>query len=566
MAKKKPEKNEEEEPRIGVFVCHCGSNIGGYIDCKTVAEIAKDLPHVVYTQDNLYTCSETGLANIKQGIREHNLNRVVVASCTPRTHEPLFRSCIEEEGLNPYHFQFVNIRDQNTWVHQKEPEKAFVKANELIMMGVAKAERLQALEKIVVDVTSTALVIGGGVAGITAALNLSNQGFETHLIEKEDKLGGRLNELYKIFPKDIEASELLESLKKKVESNSNLKVYTSAEVKTIEGFVGNFEIEIDQAGQIIPLKIGCIVVAVGSSLFTPEGYYGYDGEKRITQSQLEVKLKNDKLDANDVVMIQCVGARIEERKYCSNVCCMSALKNALAIKEKNPDAHITILFRDLFTPGTHYEAYYRRAREAGIVFITYNPDKLPKVEGDTLKVYNEYIGEEMSLPYDLLVLSTPLVANPENKALAQMLKVPLEENGFFLEAHVKLRPMDFATDGVYICGSAKWPVDITESISQGYAAASRASTILSHPQLEVEGATSSLPEYNKSLCTGCEVCISVCPYKAISKNEDDEIVITQVLCKGCGLCGATCTNHAIVIRHFTDDQIMAQIDAFGGIM
>ena len=558
------EKKEEEEPRIGVFICHCGSNIGGFIDCKEVAERAKNLPHVVFTQDNLYTCSETGLAEIKKGIKEHNLNRVVVASCTPRTHEPLFRACIEEEGLNPYLFNFVNIRDQNTWVHQKETDKAFIKANDVVRMGVAKAERLEALDKIMVNVTPTALVIGGGVAGMTAALNLSNQGFETHLVEKDNQLGGRLNGLYKLFPKDLEASELLEALKTKIESIPRLKVYTSATVKSIEGFVGNYEIEVEQGGNIIPLKIGCIIVAVGTSLFTPEGYYGYDGEKRITQSQLEVKLKNNDLKAEEIVMIQCVGARIEERKYCSNVCCMTALKNALIIKEKNPNAHVTILFRDLYTPGSYYEDYYRRAREEGVVFISYNPDKLPTVEGEAIKVYNEYIGEEISIPYDLLVLSVPLVANAENKALAQMLKVPLEENGFFLEAHVKLRPMDFATDGVYISGSAKWPVDLTESITQGYAAASRASTILSHNTLEVEGATSSLPEYNKALCSGCEICITVCPYKAISKNEDDEIVITQVLCKGCGVCGATCTNHAIVIRHFTDDQIIAEIDAFGG--
>jgi heterodisulfide reductase subunit A len=558
------EEKKEEETRIGVFICHCGSNIGGYIDCKEVAERAKSLPNVVFTQDNLYTCSETGLAEIKKGIQEHNLNRVVVASCTPRTHEPLFRSCIEEEGLNPYLFNFVNIRDQNTWVHQKVPDKAFIKANDVVRMGVAKAEKLEALDKIIVDVTPTALVIGGGIAGMTAALNLSNQGFETHLVEKDTQLGGRLNGLYKLFPKDQEASELLDVFKKRIESNPKLTVYTSAQVKNIEGFVGNYEVEVDQGGNIIPLKIGGIIVAVGTSLFTPEGYYGYDGEKRITQSQLEVKLKNGDLKANEVVMIQCVGARIEERKYCSNVCCMTALKNALAIKEKNPDAQVTILFRDLYTPGSYYEDYYRRAREAGIVFISYNPEKLPTVEGDMIKVYNEYIGEDISIPYDTLVLSVPLVANAENKALAQMLKVPLEENGFFLEAHVKLRPMDFATDGVYICGSAKWPVDITESITQGYAAASRASTILSHNDLEVEGATSFLPDYNRSLCSGCEICTTVCPYKAINKDENDEIEITQVLCKGCGVCGATCPNHAIVIKHFTDEQIMAEIEAFGG--
>ncbi|MFX1343956.1 MAG: CoB--CoM heterodisulfide reductase iron-sulfur subunit A family protein [Promethearchaeota archaeon] len=555
---------EEKETRIGVFVCSCGSNIGGLIDVHALAEYAKTLPNVVFTEDNLYTCSETGLAQIKNGIKEHNLNRVIVASCTPRTHEPLFRDCIEEEGVNEYLFDFVNIRDQCTWVHQKEPEKAFEKAKDVIRMGVARADKLEPLENITVDATPTALVIGGGVSGMTAALSLANQGFETHLVERENELGGRIKTLYKLFPSDQEAKILLENLKKNVESNKNLTVYTSAQVKNIEGFVGNYEAEVEQGGKHIDLSIGVIIVAVGASLFTPTGMYGYDGKIRITQHELEAKLQNNEVQAKDVVMIQCVGSRNEERAYCSNVCCMTALKNALIIKENSPEANVTILFRDLYTPGTHYEDYYRRAREEGIIFMEYTLEKEPQVEESQIKFYNEYLGEEVIVPYDLLVLSTPLVANNDNKALAQMLKVPLEENQFFLEAHVKLRPMDFATDGVFICGAAKWPVDITESITQGYAAASRASTIISHDTIEVEGATSFLPEYNKTLCTGCEVCITVCPYKAIRKNEDDEIEITQVLCKGCGVCGATCTNHAIIIRHFTDEQILSEIYAFGG--
>ncbi|MHA2281898.1 MAG: CoB--CoM heterodisulfide reductase iron-sulfur subunit A family protein [Promethearchaeota archaeon] len=554
----------EEETRIGVFVCSCGSNIGGLVDVKALAEYAKTLPNVVFTEDNLYTCSETGLAQIREGIREHNLNRVIVASCTPRTHEPLFRDCVEEEGVNEYLFNFVNIRDQCTWVHQKQPEEAFEKAKDVIRMGVAKATKLEALENITVDATRTAIVIGGGVSGMTAALSLANQGFKTHLVEREKELGGRIKTLYKLFPNDEKAEVLLDNLKKNVENNKNLTVYTSAQVKNIEGFIGNFEVEVEQNGNRIDLTIGVILVAVGASLFTPTGMFGYDGKIRITQHELEGKLQNNEVKANDVVMIQCVGSRNDERAYCSNVCCMTALKNALIIKENDPEANITILFRDLYAPGTHYEDYYRRAREEGIVFIEYNLEKKPQVEENQIKVYNEYLGEEMIIPYDLLVLSTPLVANNDNKALAQMLKVPLEENQFFLEAHVKLRPMDFATDGVYICGSAKWPVDIIESITQGYAAASRASTIISHDTIEVEGATSFLPDYNKSLCSGCEICVTVCPYKAIRKNEEDEIEITQVLCKGCGVCGATCTNHAIIIRHFTDEQILSEIHAFGG--
>jgi len=558
------EEKDSEEIRVGVFVCSCGSNIGGFVDVEALAKYAAGLPNVVYGMSNLYTCSETGLATIKKGIEEHNLNRVIVASCTPRTHEPLFRDCCEEAGLNPYLFNFVNIRDQCTWVHMKETEEAYLKSMDLIKMGVAKACKLESLEKIVVDLTPTALVIGGGVSGMTAALSLSNQGFKTALVEKEAQLGGRLNSLYKLFPSDQEASVIIDNLKKKVGSNKNLTVYTSSKVKSIEGFVGNFEVGIEQEGTDIDLTIGVIVVAVGASLFTPTGMYNYDGNKRITQQELETKLMKNEVKSKDVVMIQCVGSRIDERVYCSSVCCMSALKNALIIKEKDPNAHITILFRDLYTPGTAYEDYYRRARETGIIFIEYSPEKMPNVEENKIKVFNAYIGEEMIIPYDLLVLSTPLVSNDDNKALAQLLKVPLEENGFFLEAHVKLRPMDFATDGIYICGAAKWPVDITESISQGYAAASRASTIISHDTIEVEGATSFLPEYNKSKCTGCEVCISVCPYKAINKNEEDEIVITQVLCKGCGVCGATCPNEAIIIRHFTNEQILSEIYAFGG--
>jgi len=556
--------SEQEVIRVGVFVCHCGSNIGGLIDCKALAEYAKTLPNVVFTEDNLYTCSENGLASIKNAIKEHNLNRVVVASCTPRTHEPLFRECISEEGLNPYLFNFVNIRDQCTWVHMKHPKEAFEKAKDLIRMGVAKAVKLEPLDMIMVNINPAALVIGGGVAGMSAALNLSRQGFKTYIVEKEDKLGGRLNTLYKLFPYDLEASEFVEKIISNVNVAQNLEVLTLSRVKNIEGFVGNYEVEVDQNGNIINLTVGAIIVAVGSSTLTPEGMFGYDGIKRITQYELETKLKNNDLRAKEIVMIQCVGSRNDERPYCSSICCMTAIKNALIIKEKFPYVNITILFRDLYTPGTEYEEYYRRARETGLLFIKYDLDRIPVVEENQIRVYNEYIGEEMILPYELLVLSSPLIANKDNKELAQLLKVPLESNKFFLEAHVKLRPSDFATDGVFIGGSAKWPVDITEAITQGYAAASRASTILSHETIKVEGATSSLPEYNKNLCTGCEVCIKVCPYHAIRKTEEDEIEIIEALCKGCGVCGATCTNQAIVIKHFTDPQILAEIFVFGG--
>ena len=557
-------KSEDEPIRIGVFVCHCGTNIGGVLDCEGLAEYAATLPNVVFSDHNLYTCAEIGLTTIKEAIEEHNLNRVIVCSCTPRTHEPLFRSACEEAGLNKYLFSFVNIREQCSWVHMKKPEDAFEKAKDLIKMGVARATKLEALETIVVDVDSSALVIGGGISGMNAASNLSKQGFKTYLVEKEKNLGGLLNSLYRLFPNDQESSELLKDIEGRIQADKNITVYTSAMITSIDGFVGNFEVEINQNGNSIRIKVGAIIVAVGATPLKPINLFGYDGKIRITQFELENVLKNYSLNANNIVMIQCVGTRNEERMYCSNFCCMSALKNALIIKEKNPDAHIAILFRDMHTPGIAYEEYYRRARESGIIFIKYSPEKPPIVEENKIKIYNEYLGTEIIIPYELLVLSTPLIANEDNKQIAQLLKVPLEENNFFLEAHVKLRPNDFATDGVYIAGSAKWPVDITESISQGYAAAARASTILSHDTLEVEGATAYLSEEYKDLCRGCEICLKLCPYKAIRKNEKDEIEIIQVLCKGCGVCGASCPKKAIKIKHFTNEQILSEIYAFGG--
>jgi heterodisulfide reductase subunit A len=306
------EKNKTEEIRVGIFVCHCGSNIGGIIDCKALAEYAAKLPYVTHTEDNLYTCSETGLTSIKKAIEEHNLNRVVVASCTPRTHEPLFRECISEAGLNKYLFNFVNIRDQCTWVHMKEPEKAFQKAKDLIKMGAAKAVKLEPLEIVMVNINPQALVIGGGVSGMSAALSLSRQGFMTYLIEKEEQLGGRLNDLYKLFPHNLDASEFLEKIKTNVENAQNLDIYTSSRVKNIDGFVGNFEVEIDQNNKIINLSVGAIIVAVGSSLFIPSNLFGYDGKRRITQYELESKLKKDDLNANNIVMMH------DSTKKCSD--------------------------------------------------------------------------------------------------------------------------------------------------------------------------------------------------------------------------------------------------------
>lgn len=549
-----------EDIRIGVFICHCGTNIGGFLDVPSLVEYTKTLPNVTFATDNLYTCSEVGLSLIKEKIEEHDLNRIIVASCTPRTHEPLFRITCQEAGLNPYLFEMVNIRDQCSWVHMKETEAATEKAKILIEMGVAKALLLQPLEKFKIDINPTALIIGGGIAGMTAALNLANQEFKVILIEKEQELGGLLRYLYKLYPTHDDASKVLE-VRNLVENHQKIKVITSTEPVKIEGFIGNYKVSVKRRDGIYDIDTGIIIVATGAQVLKPEGLFGYNGSTIITQLELEQLLKENKINVKNIVMIQCVGARNEERRYCSNICCMTALKNAMLIKELKPDANINIIFRDIQTQGTTYEEYYRKAREKGITFIRYIPEKVPIVKESYIEVYNDYLNQDISIPYDMIVLSTPLIANPDSVDLSKMLKVPLEENHFFLEAHVKLRPVDFATDGIYVCGSAHWPADIPETISQAYAAASRASTIISKDVLEVEGA---IAEVDEDLCVGCGICIKICPYNAISKDKNGIAHVTEASCKGCGLCGATCPENAITNHHFTTKQILAQILASGG--
>ncbi len=553
-----------EEIRIGVFVCNCGTNIGGVIDCKSLAEFAKDLPNVVFTQDNLYTCSETGLSAIKNGIEENSLNRVIVAACTPRTHEPLFRGICSEMGLNPYYFTFVNLREQCSWVHMKEQEKANIKAKDLIKMGVARVALLEPLEKYEVEVTPSTMIIGGGIAGMSAALTIANQGFKVFLVEKEKELGGLLNKLHKLFPS--ENPEEVLKIKNNINKNSNIIVYNSAIIKNIEGYIGNFDVTLLRDNVDIIFKTGTVIIATGAKIFKPVGFYDYEkNDKIISHLELEQQLKEGKITSKDniknIVMIQCVGSRIEERMYCSTICCMTALKNALILKKMYPEANVTIIYRDMYTPRTLHEDFYRKVREAMVTFLRFNPEKPPFVEDNKLKLYYQTYDDYLNLDFDLLVLSTPLVANDDSKQIGQMLKVPLEENGFFLEKHVKLSPVDFATDGVFLAGITKWPANISETITQGNAAAARALNIISKPMVEVEGTTANI---TSDLCVGCGICIKNCPYGAISRDEEDNVFVRDVLCKGCGLCGATCPQNAISIRHFKDEQISAEIQAFIG--
>ncbi|TEU19025.1 MAG: CoB--CoM heterodisulfide reductase iron-sulfur subunit A family protein [Dehalococcoidia bacterium] len=560
------EEKDLSHPRIGVFICHCGINIGAYVNVPDLVEYAKQLPNVVHAERNLFTCSEEGISAIKRGTKEYNLNRVLVASCTPRTHEPLFRAACEEVGLNKYLFEFVNIRDQCSWVHMREPQKATEKAKDLIRMGVAKARLLQPLEEIEMEVDPSALVIGGGIVGMEAALNLANQGFNIHLVEKEPELGGTLRSINKLFPINQEAVKLIKPLVEQIKSHPKIKTHLSSRVSQVTGFIGNFNINLDGKGKAEQFTVGTIIVAVGAEPLKPTGQYGYGKMNNVlTQLELEERMKKGKSLGQNVIMINCVGARVPERTYCSRICCMTAIKNAFLIKESNPKAKVWILHRDLMTYGVDFETYYRKAMELGVRFIRYSLERPPEIIGDekveNIKVYHELWRKEIELPCDMLVLTTPLIPAEDNQNISKMLKVSLDEFGFLLEAHLKLRPVEFAMDGIYICGSARWPTDVTEGVSQAYAAAAKAAGPLRMGYVKAEAINAVV---NEDECSGCGICELLCSFQAIElQPRDNKRVshINEAVCKGCGTCGAACPSGAISMHHFTDEQIIAQVEA-----
>ena len=551
--------------RIGAFVCHCGNNIGGVVNVPEVVAFASRLPDVIHAEDNLYSCSEAGLSAIKESIKKHKLNRVVVASCTPRTHEPLFKKACEEAGLNKYLFEFVNIREHCSWIHMQHKDEATEKAKILVKMGVAKAGFLEPQVEEESSVIPQALVIGGGVAGMSAALSIASQGIKVHLVEKEKELGGRLNKINSLFHTNQAPDEILLPLKKAVKLNKNIRLYLSSGVKNVSGYIGDFHITVDRNGKDVEFDGGTIIVAVGAEVFEPKKLYRYSKFSNvITELELEEKLKKGFKLKRGAVFINCVGARIPERPYCSKVCCLTSIKNAYALKIRNPKAKVYILHRDLMAYGADFERYYRKAQEAGVRFIRYTIDNPPKVIGkqkaEKVSVYHELFGKKVELPCDLVVLTTPLIPGRDNEAISKMLKIPLSEDGFFLEAHLKLRPVEFATDGIYICGSARWPSDVRESISQGYAAASKAMIPMKKGTITPEAITSFVDE---AKCIGCGTCIATCPYSAIEliEKEGRHIAkINTVQCKGCGSCVAACLNGAAQQRCFTDQQIIEMIN------
>ncbi len=557
-----------EAPRIGVFVCHCGTNIGGVVDVPSVKDYAATLPNVVFAADNLFTCSQDTQQIIRQKIKENNLNRVIVAACTPRTHEPLFQETIQEAGLNPYLFEFANIRDQNSWVHQHNPEEATKKAKDLIRMAAAKASLLEPIEPIQIDVNSNALVIGGGIAGMSAALNLADQGFKTYLVERETQLGGHALHIHQTWNgKDVSA--FLTEFKKRVESHKNIEVLLGSEVASIDGFVGNFISKI-QAGDIQrEIKHGAVILATGGKAFEPNEYLYGKSSRVMKWHELDYMFDKepDKLNkANGIAFIQCVGSREPDHPYCSKVCCTSSVQSAIRIKEKKPDMRVYILYRDIRTFGQR-EELYRKARELGVIFIRYSLDKKPVVEKDgenglLITVKDHVLGRMIQIPVDYLNLATAILPTDGQKQIAQMLKVPINSDGFYLEAHIKLRPVDFSTDGVFVCGLCHYPKPIEESIAQAQAAAARAASLLVKKSIDIQPIVSVVDEKK---CIGCGLCELSCSFSAIRLKKvvgkGFRAENFSALCKGCGVCAAACPQHAIDMKHFREEQIRAAIHA-----
>jgi heterodisulfide reductase subunit A len=557
--------------RIGVFVCHCGKNIGGVVDVPVVRKHASELPDVVMSTENLYSCSEDAQVIISETIKKEKLQRVVIAACTPRTHEPLFQETIREAGLNKCLVEMVNIRDQCSWVHSHNKEEATEKAKGLVTMAVAKARHIKPLDELIIHVIPKGLVIGGGLAGMTAALSLADQGFESYLVERDSELGGNLRNLYYTITGD-DPQEFLRQIIERVRIHERIRVYTNAEIQSVDGFVGNFRTVLAVGSgddrYSVELQHGSVILATGAKpLETDEYLYGKN-ERVLLQPELEKKLATDSFvprDKESVVMIQCVDSRNEQHPYCSSICCGIAVKNALKIKSVNPKANVFILYRDMNTYG-FLEEYYTQAREKGVVFIRFDRDNPPKVsESDNrirVNVRDHILGSDITINADILALSTAIVPDNESES-DKALSVPRSSEGFYLESHVQLKPVDSYIDGIYICGMAHFPKSVDDSIAQAKASASKAGMLLSRGYVKAEPIVSSC-ETEK--CIGCSLCTHFCPYRAIKMNKVEkgkraEIIVAA--CKGCGVCASYCPTKAITMGRFTDEQINAQIEAFG---
>ena len=562
--KGRPEKPAErdvsdEEPRIGVFVCHCGKNIANYLDVPGVADAVKNMPGVVHVDDTMFACSEDAQAKIKDAIEEHGLNRIVVAACSPRTHADLFQDTMEEMGLNRYLFEMANIRNQCSWVHSDDAKRATEKAKLLTRMAVAKAARLAALQEHEIDVGDHTLVVGGGPAGMQTSLSLARAGQHVTLVEREDELGGKLLRLNTLFPTDIDAGKLAQDLARDVREEENITVMTSAEIEDVEGYIGNYEVSIDGTTH----HFDTIVLATGFQEIDPDGWYGYDGERVMTQLELDEALARDDLENPEtVVFINCVGAMEEERPWCCRVGCGNSLKNAKAVKQRYPDADVYILYKDLRVFGKDEEEYYMEVEgEDGVIFLRYSTDDKPEVTpGDGklhVAVHDNLLDDDVEIDADYVVLAMQLQGDSSAARLKKMLKVSSDPAGFFMEAHAKLRPLEFPSEGVYLAGGAHYPKNVADMFAQADGAASKAAIPMMRGYARSEGI---IAEIDSDVCSGCKMCIAVCPYGAIDFNEEDGVAeVTDVLCKGCGSCASVCPVGAITQKGYEDDQLTAMI-------
>jgi heterodisulfide reductase subunit A len=554
-----------EEIRVGVFVCDCGSNIAGVVNVPEVVEYAKGLKGVAFADEGRWSCSVDALASMQKSIKEHKINRVVIAACTPRTHEPLFKATIKEAGVNPYLLEFVSIREQVSWVHMSEPETATQKAKDLVKMGVAKATLLEEGEEIRLPVTTDCMIIGGGIAGMTAALNVADQGFNAYLIEKEQKLGGLLNCISTVSHDhdEILAADIVKAKTDIVESHPNIKVYTNTEIEAVEGYIGNYKVTLNVNGKSENLDISTVIVATGMQEIEPEqGQFQYGSDPRVvTQLQLEKKLEaKDIGDIGNVVIINCVNSKNDTRGCCA-IGCPISVKNALTIKKISKDINVHILYRDLSMVKDE-QIHLQDAKAAGIKFIRFPDDRYPEAIKDNgnlmVNVYDMLLGRELKIPSDLLVLTVGFKGSDTVEQVKGHLKVSSNPDGFFQEAHIKLGPLDFASDGISLCGCAKNPKSFKEACEEGIGASMRASIPMKNGYIEAEGIVADIDLTN---CNSCGICWKRCPYSAIKVNENKEPEVIKALCKGCGLCAADCPKECITIVHYSDDQIFAQVEA-----
>ncbi|NLI34090.1 MAG: FAD-dependent oxidoreductase, partial [Deltaproteobacteria bacterium] len=557
-----PERDvSREPPRIGVFVCNCGVNIGGVVNVPEVVEYARTLPHVVYVEDNLFSCSQDTQDRMTGIIREKSLNRVVVAACTPRTHEEIFQQTLINAGLNKYLFEMANIRNHDSWVHSHDPNAATLKAKDMVRMAVAKSALLSPLQQTGLTVNRAGLIVGGGVSGMSAALAMANQGYPVHLVEASDSLGGNAKKLYKVYTGE-RVSPFLEEIVGSVSTNKLITVHLNSRIVNVEGFVGNFKTTIQNASSVETLEHGVTILATGATEHKPKEYLYGEHPAVLTHFELDALFQKDdprltRLDT--VAFIQCVGSRNDSRPYCSKVCCTHTVKSALELKERNPHVNVFVLYRDIRTYGTR-EELYQEARRKGVIFVRCPLVDLPVAtpNGDRVRVeFNDHVlRRKVAIDVDMLCLATAIESH-KDFSLAQFYKVPMDEDGWFLEAHQKLRPVDFATDGVFMCGMSHYPKPLEQSIAQARAAASRAMGVLAKDSIEVGGIVSTI---DPSLCSGCLACLGVCPYGAITFDEERKVaVVAEVLCKGCGACAAACPSEAPSLMGFSHKQMYAQI-------